>query len=81
MKKDTTLRDKNGAEIREGCLIRTKALSGERQEYEDFKVIRFRGKLNVQKRDMWGNVRTFSIAYLQRWKGDDSMEVMWSPQN
>ena len=80
MKKENILRDKNGAEIREGCLIRTKALSGDRQEYEDFKVIRVRNKLSVQKRDMWGNVRTFAITYLQRWKGD-SLEVTWSPQS
>lgn len=74
--KDKTLRDRNGVEIREGCTLRTKALSNGRQVYECFNVVRVRNRLSVRKKDPWGNLRTYSVEYILRWMGDDSMEVV-----
>ena len=77
--KNKPLKDRNGAEIREGCVIRTKALTLDRngaRHYERFKVTRIRGRLCVQKRIGEKNLRTFSVEYIQRWLKDDSMEVV-----
>ena len=77
--KDKTLKDKRGVEIREGCTVRTKALTVDRdgvRSYESFKVVRIRGRLCVQKRINAQNTRTFSIEYIQHWLKDESMEVV-----
>ena len=74
--KDKALKDRKGVEIREGYTVRTKVLSDGHQNYEYFKVVRVRRKLSVQRQDGWGNLRTYSIEYLQRWMKDDSMEVI-----
>ena len=73
--KSKILKDRNGAEIREGRLVRTKALSADGQDWELFKVVRVHGKLSVQKQDGWGNLRTYGIEYIQRWMKDESMEL------
>lgn len=70
------MKDRKGVEIREGCTVRTKALSAKRQHYEYFEVVRVRRKLSIQRQDGWGNLRAYSIEYLQRWMKDDSMEVV-----
>lgn len=70
------MKDRKGVEIREGCTVRTKALSAKRQNYEYFKVVRVRRRLSIQREDGWGNLRAYSIEYLQRWMKDDSMEVV-----
>ena len=77
--KDKTLKDKNGVEIRESCVVRTKALSSDGQSYELFKVLRVHRKLSVQKRDGWGNPRIYGVAYILRWMKDESMEVVETP--
>ena len=77
--KEKIVRDRSGVEIREGCTIRTKALSVGRDGshfYESFKVTRIRGKLCVQKQIDAKKIRTFSVEYIQRWLKDDSMEVV-----
>ena len=74
--KDKTLKDKKGVEIREGCTVRTTALSAGHQTYEYFKVVRVRRRLSIQRQDGWGNLRTYNVEYLQRWMRDDSMEVV-----
>lgn len=74
--KDKILKDKKGVEIREGCTVRTRVLSDGHRHYEYFKVVRVRRKLSVQRQDGWGNLRTYSIEYLQHWMKDDSMEVI-----
>ena len=77
--KEKTLRDRNGVEIREGCVVRTKALtidSRRVRSFESFKVVRVDGRLCVQKRISDENIRTFGVAYILRWLKDDSMEVV-----
>lgn len=74
--KDKTLKDKKGVEIREGCTVRSKAFSANHQTYEYFKVVRVRRRLSIQRQDEWGNLRTYSVEYVQRWLKDDSMEVI-----
>ena len=74
--KGQILKDRKGMEIREGCTVKTKAFSADHQTYEHFKVMRIRRRLSVQKQDGWGNIRTYSVEYVQRWMKDDSMEVV-----
>ena len=74
--KGKILKDRKGVEIREGCVVRTKAFCNAGQDYERFKVIRVRNRLSVQRRDGWGNLRTYGVEYIQRWLRDDSMEVV-----
>ena len=80
--KEKILRHKNGVEIREGCVVRTKALtldSRRVRSYENFKVVRIDGRLCVQKRISDENIRTFGVAYILRWLKDESMEVVETP--
>ena len=74
--KGQILKDRKGVEIREGCTVRTKAFSADHKNYEYFKVVRVRRRLSIQRQDGWGNLRTYSVEYLQRWMKDDSMEVV-----
>ena len=75
-------KDRKGVEIREGCTVKTKAFSEDRQEYEYFKVIVDHNRPCIQRRDMWGHPHTYSVDYIQRWLKDDSMEVvMGAPAN
>ena len=74
--KDKVLKDRKGVEIREGCTVRTRVLSDSHQDYEYFKVVRVQRRLSIQRQDGWGNLRTYSVEYLQRWMKDDSMEVI-----
>ena len=71
-----SLKDRKGVEIREGCTVRTKAFSANHQDYEYFKAVRVQRRLSVQRQDGWGNLRTYSVEYVQRWMRDDSMEVV-----
>ena len=77
-----TAKDRKGVEIREGCTVKTKAFSEDREEYEYFKVIVDHNRPCIQRRDRWGHLHTYSVEYIQRWLKDNSMEVvMGAPAN
>ncbi|MBQ9492553.1 MAG: hypothetical protein IJR54_02305 [Oscillibacter sp.] len=70
------MKDRKGVEIRKGCLVKTKALNAGHQHYEYFKVLQIQNRLSIQRQDLWGNMRTYSLAYLRDWMRDDTLEVV-----